>query len=298
MLPNKNLINFVALIVTIVAAEFQQIIEKLLIDGRQLKAAAQRQITFPSRFYESLLELGDDVSFNIYVRMKKSTFLKLNEYIQDQWLQKYSKKNFYRLELDKFLAATLMYLANKASFQYLSSTFGVSKAQLVINCNKIILLLVDLSKTNVRIPVTNAEWFDIERKFYDKNPIPNVAGAVDGSLIPIDRPRDFDGWYSRKGFTAFNLQVICDSTMRILSYSLRSGSNNDWSCWNSSYFGLNVTKILPRGMHILGDSGYQPRSYMLTPFPFDEAQSGKKRLYNNTFSFSYVRRNVFWIAKK
>ncbi|KAE9023914.1 hypothetical protein PF011_g3750 [Phytophthora fragariae] len=61
-----------------------------------------------------------------------------------------------------------------------------------------------------------------------------VVGAIDGTLIKIPRPRDFEGWYCRKGFPAVNVQAIVDHKGAFRSLSIRAGSSNDQSLWNGS----------------------------------------------------------------
>ncbi|KAG6941339.1 hypothetical protein JG687_00019714 [Phytophthora cactorum] len=61
-----------------------------------------------------------------------------------------------------------------------------------------------------------------------------VVGAVDGTLIRIPRPRDFEGWDCRKNFPAVNVQAIVYNKGYFRSIYIRAGSNNDQSLWNGS----------------------------------------------------------------
>lgn len=74
----------------------------------------------------------------------------------------------------------------------------------------------------------------VEAGFFKVAGFPGVVGAVDGTLIAIPRPHDFEGWYCRKGFTAVNVQAVVDHLGAFRSISIRSGSNNDQSLWNGS----------------------------------------------------------------
>ena len=56
---------------------------------------------------------------------------------------------------------------------------------------------------------------------------PNVAGAVDGTLIKRVRPKTFWGWYCRKGFVAYNVQCVVDSDMLFMDLSVRPRGWND-----------------------------------------------------------------------
>ncbi|KAE9285903.1 hypothetical protein PF008_g26795 [Phytophthora fragariae] len=61
-----------------------------------------------------------------------------------------------------------------------------------------------------------------------------VVEAIDGTLIRIPRPSDFEGWYGRKGFPAVNAQAVVDHRGVFRSLSVRAGSTNDQSLWHGS----------------------------------------------------------------
>jgi hypothetical protein len=112
--------------------------------------------------------------------------------------------------------------------------------------------------------------------------IPGIVGAIDGTLIEIERPADFEGWYCRKGYPAINLQAVCDHSMRILSYSMMSGSHNDKQLWSHSTLGVNAHEWIPPGFHLIGDSGYTLYPFLIVPYPDDG--DTKHILYNYKLS--------------
>ncbi|EEY69123.1 uncharacterized protein PITG_05309 [Phytophthora infestans T30-4] len=85
---------------------------------------------------------------------------------------------------------------------------------------------------------------------------PLCCGAIDGTLIAINRPQEFEGWYNRKGFPSLNVQAVCDHRKRFTSLDVRPGSWSDAKIFEFSVFGRNIERILPRGHHILADAGY------------------------------------------
>jgi hypothetical protein len=157
-----------------------------------------------------------------------------------------------------------------------------------------------LEKTYIRVPHKHdeASWNRIVDGFssrHNGDGHPDVAGAIDGTLLEITRPEYFEGFYCRKGgtyfmhnsytvltghegFPAYNLQAIVDATGRFMSYSIRPGSFNDQMVLSYSWFGKNIRRILPVGLVLLGDSGYKIRSWMMVPFddtarPLSERES-------------------------
>jgi hypothetical protein len=73
-------------------------------------------------------------------------------------------------------------------------------------------------------------------------------------------------------------QVVVDATKRIMSYSVRCGSQNDKAVFNNSDFGKICQDAIPTGCYILGDAGYTLLPHVMTPFkiyygmPRDEAK--------------------------
>lgn len=63
-----------------------------------------------------------------------------------------------------------------------------------------------------------------------------------------------------------------------MSYSLRSGSQNDQSVFNNSSFGQTCQKLMPKGTYLLADAGYKLLPHVMTPYkiyygmPKDEAR--------------------------
>ncbi|KAK0141095.1 putative nuclease HARBI1 [Merluccius polli] len=105
-----------------------------------------------------------------------------------------------------------------------------------------------------------------QEQFFRSFRIPQVVGAVDGTLVPILTPRvDAHVFICRKGYAAVNCQVVCDHQGIILDVVARwPGSTHDSFVFRESSVGrLAATS---RGeWRLLGDSGYPLRPYLLTP---------------------------------
>ncbi|KAF1783458.1 Harbinger transposase-derived nuclease domain [Phytophthora cactorum] len=95
---------------------------------------------------------------------------------------------------------------------------------------------------------------------------------MDGILIAINRPRDFEGWYNRKGtYVADEILAVCDHLKRFLSFDVRPGSWSDAKIFQHSSFGRDIDHLLPRGHHVLVDSGYGVAPAAMTPYGDDGA---------------------------
>ncbi|GFY52375.1 nuclease HARBI1 [Trichonephila inaurata madagascariensis] len=71
----------------------------------------------------------------------------------------------------------------------------------------------------------------------------------------------------RKGFFALNVQTVSDPNLSIRNIVLRwSGSTHDSTVFDHSYLRAHLETEVPSSYHLLGDSGYPLRSYLMTSF--------------------------------
>ena len=74
---------------------------------------------------------------------------------------------------------------------------------------------------------------------------PHAYLAVDGTLIEIERPHNYKDWYCRKGYPAFNAQVVVDHTMQIRDFDIKPGSASDKQIFANSWFGQTFINCCP-----------------------------------------------------
>jgi hypothetical protein len=133
-------------------------------------------------------------------------------------------------------------------------------------------------------PNTDEKWKEIMEGFYQKEQYPGVVGVVDGSLFKIEKPTDCEGWMSRKGFAAVNMQATVDHNAKFMEYSLRPGSSSDKNLWSKSSLGKNIHSILPPGAHVLGDAGYTIDETLMIPYPITDDMLDSESQYNSFHS--------------
>ncbi|ESO87358.1 hypothetical protein LOTGIDRAFT_145999 [Lottia gigantea] len=69
---------------------------------------------------------------------------------------------------------------------------------------------------NILFPNDTEELRRIKEEFYDMAQVPNVVGAIDGTLIPIQGMSSDDEhvYVCKKGFHSLNIQAVVDAKMR------------------------------------------------------------------------------------
>ncbi|KAL4719275.1 hypothetical protein ACJJTC_016555, partial [Scirpophaga incertulas] len=114
--------------------------------------------------------------------------------------------------------------------------------------------------------------------------LPGVIGCVDCTHVAIVKPKDNEHLYiNRKGYHSLNVQMICDTNLRILSLNSKfGGSAHDSHIWSAS-----IMEGYMRGLHqhnenvwLLGDSGYPQRPWLMTPI-LNAAPGSREELYTS-----------------
>ena len=110
---------------------------------------------------------------------------------------------------------TLRYLAKGNFYSETGDIHGVSRSSVSRAIAEVVAAL-NQRLSNIQFPTNDAELLEIKRKFYQAAGIPNVIGAVDGTLIPIIAPKGQDepAYVCRKGYHAINVQAVVGPDMR------------------------------------------------------------------------------------
>ncbi|KAK0150778.1 putative nuclease HARBI1 [Merluccius polli] len=111
--------------------------------------------------------------------------------------------------------------------------------------------------------------------------MPGVVGAIDGTHIKIIAPsKDEDVFVNRKKLHSINTQIVFDATFNIIDVVAKwPGSTHDSRIlMESGLRQLFERHHVPVGCHLLGDSGYPCKTWLLTPYL--NPQPGAQLNYN------------------
>ncbi|XP_056004148.1 putative nuclease HARBI1 [Ostrea edulis] len=112
---------------------------------------------------------------------------------------------------------------------------------------------------------------------------PGVVGAIDGTHVRIIAPSEHEVEYvNRKNFHSINVQIVCDASYKILDIvaSWPGATHDARILRESGLFQLFQRRLLPVKCHLLGDSGYPGKDWLLTPFL--NPQAGPQSRYNRS----------------
>ncbi|XP_011698424.1 PREDICTED: putative nuclease HARBI1 isoform X1 [Wasmannia auropunctata] len=130
------------------------------------------------------------------------------------------------------------------------------------------------------------------RGFEEVSGFPRTIGAIDGTHIRIDAPKENPADYvNRKGFHSIQLQLICDHrTLITHCYTGYPGSVHDQRVFRHSEVPdfLNDEQKFPMDSHILGDAAYELHHHLLTPFRDNGHLNERQKNYNYRHSAARV----------
>ena len=200
-------------------------------DGRSIRSPASCVATFHTTTFEQALCAKDTTWFHKKLRCDKTSFLRILAIVRSNCHCLPGRNSKHGLS--KRLALTMMYLAQGSTIDASATAMGISKSRAVVYINEMLAVLKAMAKTVIVMPSSD-EQEQVESGFYSIAGFPGVVGAVDGTLVKVMRPHEYEGWYCRKNYPAVNVQAIVDHLGLFRSISIRSGSNNDQSLWNGS----------------------------------------------------------------
>lgn len=134
----------------------------------------------------------------------------------------------------------------------------------------------------IRFPVQADQIRRNQEHFFQVAGFPGIVGAIDGTHVQIIAPSvDENEFINRHHYHSINVQVVFDASYKILDIVAKwPGSTHDSRILRES--GLHVlfeNNHIPVHTHLLGDSGYPSRRWLLTPFlrPLPGAQTNYNR---------------------
>ncbi|XP_050962368.1 putative nuclease HARBI1 [Labeo rohita] len=108
-----------------------------------------------------------------------------------------------------------------------------------------------------------------KRAFMDIAGFPGVVGVIDGTHVRIIAPSEDEAVFvNRKNFHSINVQIVFNAACKILDIVAKwPGSTHDARMLSESGIRqLFERRYVPANCHLLGDSGYPCKPWLLTPY--------------------------------
>lgn len=164
----------------------------------------------------------------------------------------------------------------------LGDLINIHKSTVCRIVQKVTRELAKLSNIYIKMP-DREELRRVAEGFYEIEGFPRVAGALDCTHVKIiSRGGALSELYRcRKGFFSINVQVVCDASLKIRDIIARwPGSVHDCTIFNNSHLCAEFEMGRYRNYHLLGDSGYYNKNFLLIPFL--QTRSNAEEAYNKS----------------
>lgn len=213
--------------------------------------------------------------------------------------------------------ACCRYVGSKSTLFELAQQFNITEYSVIRARQEVTEALLRLLPTVITWPQPQ-EFAEISREVseFGQYTFPGIVGFLDGSHIPIWKPRvpNPDAYFNRKKYHSVNMQAVCREDLRFTDVSVGCpGRMHDAralrisSLWNAGY------ALCGQGAyHVLADAAYPLTSWMLTPYRntghltpaeqhFKTAHSSKRQTIERAFGvlkkrFPLLRRCIEMVS--
>lgn len=203
---------------------------------------------------------------------------------------------------------TLWCLATCSEYRTIGHLFGVARSTVCVIVHETCAAIVNvLLEEYISFP-TGSKLARVLEGFKDKWNVPQCAGAIDGSHIPVRPPAcHHTDYYNRKGWYSVILQAVVDHNYlfldvmvgwpgsvhdaRVLANSKLYLKARNKEILNTNSANIRGTEIFP---YLIGDSAYPLNTWLLKPFPHHSLLTDKQKSFNYQISRArIVSENAF-----
>lgn len=238
---------------------------------------------------KDILNIYSDAELVKRYRLDRAEILLVTDFVRDAITPPKSRSRAITVEVK--VITTLRYLATGKMQLCSGDDIGITQktASKVITQTLDALLTPAFISRFIKFPRLQGEIQQRQAEFREIANFPGVVGAIYGTHIRIVAPREDEAEYvNRKHYHSLNRQLVFDARYRILDVVAKwPGSVHDSWIWNECGLKRKFEDgTIPGSCHLLGDSGYPCKPWLLTPYlqPRTEAQEAYNR-YSVIFFF-------------
>lgn len=229
-------------------------------------ALQRRQTRLDRRKLDEIVNIPD-LEFVHRFRLDKQTFRSLCDDLRHLT----SLKGTREISLQLKVLCTLSFLAT-GSYQRI---VGLSQHLVQRTASRCIRQVVDalshpaIINKWIVFPRSPQQRAQIRLEFQRRFRLPGVVGCIDCTHVALVKPSEDEHLYfNRKGYHSLNVQMVCDSNLKIINVNSKfGGATHDSFIWASSRMETFMRELHQNGEQVwlLGDSGYPQRPWLMTP---------------------------------
>ncbi|CAG2223980.1 unnamed protein product [Mytilus edulis] len=189
----------------------------------------------------------------------------------------------------KKVLLVLRYLASQETILEISDKFNVTEYTLLKYRRQVLEAVYNNMMGRIITWPTQNELPDVAQRFNDMGQyqFPGVIGAIDGTHIPIEAPRENpQAYFNRKKFHSVILQAVCKDNLEIIDINVGwPGRVHDAKVLRNSTVWEDGDRISGYGrFHLIGDGAYPLKRWLLTPFRDNGHLTAEQKKFNKSLS--------------
>ena len=177
-----------------------------------------------------------EAEFKSFMRLTKRQFHEVLVLIEDD-IAKDGSNSRNGLSAKEQLMVTLRYLAGGESHKTLSLYFMIGRPTISKFIPRVLkAIITHLGPIHAKVPSSENEWLEVERRFANRWDYVNTIGAIDGKHVVMIKPRSSGStYYNYKQSFSINLMAIVGADYKFIAYDIGSpGRMADSGIWNRS----------------------------------------------------------------
>ncbi|RWS00485.1 putative nuclease HARBI1-like protein [Dinothrombium tinctorium] len=214
-------------------------------------------------FTKTCVASYDEMQFKRRFRMSKKSFWELLKKVENEMNNGNDRRMKTSIEVQ--LLATLRFFATGSFQEVQGDLIGLTQPTISRILKRISACIAKMSGKYIKFPKPN-ETAMIKAKFKEIGGFPGVIGAIDGTHIEVKVPKNLqERFRNRKNRVSINVQAVVDANMKFTNLVARwPGSVHDSRIFRNSEL-MNILENQNYEGHLLGDSAYPCKKYLLTP---------------------------------
>ncbi|XP_067617034.1 putative nuclease HARBI1 [Eurosta solidaginis] len=240
------------------------------------------------------------MDFKAHMRLKRETVVYLTtRYSTSSFVADQSGVGRSRITPKKSIYMYIWYISNSVTFRQLGNLFGVATSSAWSVVQRVSRYLVSISDEYIKWP-EGIELQKTTEKFYQKQRIPGVIGAIDCTYIGIKGPKDQkEMYFNRKKTYSIVLQAVVDADKKFIDVTCgEPGSLHDYRVLRRSKLFNDADRLHEQmfagSYFIIADSAYPTTNWLVSPYKdygnltqsqgkFNEIHSSTRMVVENTF---------------
>ena len=225
----------------------------LYVINNNRRRGARKERVFRTRI--NPLDEYDDTEIRKRYRLSRELIQELYDLIGRE-LEPRTRRNKAIPAINQICCA-LRYYATGTFQSVIGDSLGIHRSSVSLIVTRVTNAICRLMNRYITFPLTREEQQKTKEEFHELAGMPNVLGAIDGTLINIVAPTEDENVYvNRKGNHSMNILAVCNAKM-LYTYvvSKYPGSTNDAYIWGRSNLCARFENGTIGNGWLLGDSG-------------------------------------------